>query len=200
MPEKQDSDFVLAGLREALGSDKGLAAARKGQASAEERLSQLQARQEELQKQREGQALEMSELEAKRIKLLGTGKDVKAVEAEIMEAQGRLNKVDSWCARLAAEDVPGAIKALEDAKRAVAVAVAEAIGKHQEGLERRLRDDLLTVWHIAESWREAKKSAWQDLGINPEIMRGLRRTVIYLPDIAPELKDAFGTARAGQGY
>jgi hypothetical protein len=83
---------------------------------------------------------------------------------------------------------------------AVAASAAEAIGKHQEGLEKRLRDDLLTVWRTAEAWRTAKKAAWQDLGINPEIMRGLRQTVIYLPDIAPELKDAFGAARAGQGY
>lgn len=196
-------DQVGLALTAALTENKELATALKNKLQAEERLSQLRDRREHYGENLEALEAEIASQEALRVKLLEEGKPGKEtdkVERGIMAYKEQLATTREWADRLDAKDIPQAMEDLKASQKVLAVVAAGIMAAHKAQLESDLLAALSEVLQKAQAWREAKKLAWKEMGINPNLILGMPRTTIFLSELAPEIRDAFGTARPGTAF
>ena len=198
--KKENTGPAYEKLNSALANSAEFQKALARKLDCEARLSQLNIRSEHWQEQIEAVKARLAEAEARRQKALEAGKDLEAVEQELITIGAELESVRQWIQRLDDTDLPQARADLKESTKAVAVAAAGIMADQKAELESDLLAALSGVLQKAQDWKEAKKAAWQGLGINPDTILGLPRVTLFLAELGPELRDAFGTARPGLGF
>lgn len=196
----KDSSPAHEDLNDALAKSRELQEALGRKLDCEARLNQLSTRHEHYQEQVEALGAKLAEVEALRQKLLEGGKDLEAIEQELIGVGTELESTRLWIQRLESTDMTQARADLKAATKAVAVAASGVMAQKKATLESDLLAALSEVLQKSQDWREAKKAAWRELGINPDTILGLPRTTLFLAELGPELRDAFGTARPGTGF